>query len=1136
MKVKIYIGNDFEKLDLFDDENISLTAKLNDIEKLSNVFTDFSDSFTVPASKNNNELFKHYYDFDIDNTFNANIRVPAYIEIDTIPFRYGTIQLEAVKLKNHLPDNYKITFYGNITQLTTLFGDDVINDLDYDVTAGVKTKVRSDISQYDFEYNGPNIINGINLPTFKNGDIIIPLISYGNRDWEYDQGVASVDISKNAGAITDKELRPSLRIIRIIEAIENKYGITFSRGFLSKAIFQDLFIWMNNNPENELASGKVNWTSGNQEYLNLATDVFTYTLNGPQLTFEFRYKITPGSSDMNKDYEVYFVRDGVILGRQSFKGVADRTVGVRGLFNQPYPQTQSIELWVASREPIDFFAETWHRIYQVSGGSQGTRPVRYASGSNSLIPDFRAETALPKLKVIDFITGLMKMFKLIIRPITPNSFYLDTIDAFYSSGSFLDLTRYTNQEEVEVERPDIYSSIKFKYQKTDNVLGKRFREVNNPITEIGYGDLFAEYQNIESKSELNVELPFENMLFERLTKPNNDLTNIVIGQSQTLNGSELSPNKSKPILFYNNGISNLTATPIKFSYSGQSPFELAYVYLVGNTNNEILSQVTNSINFGAEVDPWHQFEIGNSLYLNFWSNWINTIYDTKQRKLNFKANIPSRFIDEISLNDRIIIGDKRYKINDYKINLSNADVELNLFKDIYTPLDPVLLTPTTITGDVSFITDWTSINSSSVFLYGPQTNRITMINLDGSLNTSFNAGTGFNTNNFLYTSILYDNQLNKLLFTGSFTTYNSVAANRIIRLNLDGTIDTSFVYGTGFNNYTTFSLIQGDKYIIGGRFSSYNGETGINRLIRLNKNGTRDTTFNIGTGFTSGGEATIDAKLGPNNEIYVSTYATLYNGVAIPRLVKLSADGVLDTTFNTNIGTGPNTGNLPNGLLLNENGLYFFGYFTQFNGNTRGRFVKLDAETGLDALDADFEFWRGTGFSADVFEGRFIYNDRILFRGLSTGLQYNGFTSSNNLIVDPDGSLFMTIPSGYSYTYNIGDYLYGVTTDGSIELIIDPVLESIDYTSFITNAGVKHFDISLRTVGAWTIDIHDYGYGTSWITPLVVEGNGSSTITFRVEEKASQLTPEVYLPRYGGFIINLANGCKRYITIKQNGL
>jgi hypothetical protein len=92
--------DDFNLLDLYEDENIGFTTKLSDIEKLSNVFLDFSDTFSLPATPNNSKLFKQYYDVDVDNTFNANIRVLGYIEIDSFPFRYGKIQLESVTVKN----------------------------------------------------------------------------------------------------------------------------------------------------------------------------------------------------------------------------------------------------------------------------------------------------------------------------------------------------------------------------------------------------------------------------------------------------------------------------------------------------------------------------------------------------------------------------------------------------------------------------------------------------------------------------------------------------------------------------------------------------------------------------------------------------------------------------------------------------------------------------------------------------------------------------------------------------------------------------------------------------------------------------------------------------------------------------
>ena len=71
-----------------------------------------------------------------------------------------------------------------------------------------------------------------------------------------------------------------------------------------------------------------------------------------------------------------------------------------------------------------------------------------------------------------------------------------------------------------------------------------------------------------------------------------------------------------------------------------------------------------------------------SLYNNFWSNWIATIYSTKQRKFKFEGYLPPRYIQQLSLNDRLIIGQNRYKISDYTIDLVTGKTTFNLFNDI----------------------------------------------------------------------------------------------------------------------------------------------------------------------------------------------------------------------------------------------------------------------------------------------------------------------------------------------------------------------------------------------------------------------------------------------------------------------
>ena len=242
MKTKIYIG-DGRLLDMFTDEPVQITSKLSDIEKLSNVFNDYSNSFSVPATPNNNTIFKHYYEYRIDNGFNANISVPGYIEIDTLPFRAGQIRLESVVLKEHRPSTYKITFFGSLRQLTDIFGDETIDRLDYTKDIfGNETKTLSNLSQFNYDYTGPNFLNTINNPSFKDGNVITPLIAYADRDWNYGTG-DSTDISGDSGAILDTELRPALRIANILYAIEAKYNISFTRDFFGKAVFNNMFIW-----------------------------------------------------------------------------------------------------------------------------------------------------------------------------------------------------------------------------------------------------------------------------------------------------------------------------------------------------------------------------------------------------------------------------------------------------------------------------------------------------------------------------------------------------------------------------------------------------------------------------------------------------------------------------------------------------------------------------------------------------------------------------------------------------------------------------------------------------------------------------------------------------------------------------
>lgn len=224
--------------------------------------------------------------------------------------------------------------------------------------------------------------------------------------------------------------------------------------------------------------------------------------------------------------------------------------------------------------------------------------------------------------------------------------------------------------------------------------------------------------------------------------------------------------------------------------------------------------------------------------------------------------------------------------------------------------------------------------------------KICKIDKFGNFDTNFNiGGTGFTVagpmQQITY-KIIKDNN-NRYLIGGWFTFYNEIGANRIIRLYGDGSIDNSFIYGTGFNNTVT-SIIQlnNGQYLIGGDFTTYNGNI-CNKLVRLNYNGTIDNTFQAQT-IIGSDLYIIRSIVEYNNKYYIGGYFWSYDGISKTGIIRLNNDGTLDTTFNTD-GTGFSNSTyytlVENILLLND-GLMVGGYFNKYNNIDALNIIRLD--------------------------------------------------------------------------------------------------------------------------------------------------------------------------------------------------
>jgi len=680
------------KVDLFKDENIELNSSVSNINDISKTFSDFSQSFTIPASDKNNAVFLHYYNTDIDSAFNnldevvrynPNIRIRGYIECGSLPFRYGVIQLEDVKLKDMQPDSYTVRFFSASVNLSDRFGDDDLTTLD--------------LSEFDHEYNA-----SIFDATYSNSlgeDLYYPLVTSARP---YQIGTADAnDITNNSGKLQFTELRPALKLIRIIEAIETKYNFTFDREFLGRAVFGNLHMWCFNNLEFSVDPNnavQIDFTTkGNLEDIAGVTVNLTdnyFVTNASLLSNATFITITPSAGFESTPYTLIRYLNG-----EPWTTVTG--VGTRRFPFRTNNDNAEHSFYILNQGSFHFTFKIEMKSF-VTGSLQ-----KSATMAEQIIEEPISISAnMPKIKVRDFITSLIKMFNLALVPVNSNSFNLLPLDDWYFQGNLIALTKYIDSKEVNFKRPKLFKDILFQHQKSGQIFNEKFR--NNQGGILGYGDLQGIYQ-IDG-TQLKVQTEVENLTFARLTDiATGDITNVQVGLSLDKNSQ---PYIGKPYIFYKCGFQNYD-TPIK----ANGHADLTKTYLTSTENDFILEQVSNSVNFSTDNSTFLFSEIPRNLYSNYWSDYISDLYSTKRRISNWKANLPIGIIIRLKLNDRIVIDDKAYIINSMKTNLSTGDVDLELLNYIGLPFTSVNSNIPLTADTVDYSADTTLLSADMNYIY-----------------------------------------------------------------------------------------------------------------------------------------------------------------------------------------------------------------------------------------------------------------------------------------------------------------------------------------------------------------------------------------------------------------------------------
>lgn len=275
--------------------------------------------------------------------------------------------------------------------------------------------------------------------------------------------------------------------------------------------------------------------------------------------------------------------------------------------------------------------------------------------------------------------------------------------------------------------------------------------------------------------------------------------------------------------------------------------------------------------------------------------------------------------------------------------------------------------------------------------------RLVALKPDGSISTEFITGSGLT--GWVYgigTKICYNNAADKIYVAGSFSSYNGTVTNTggggIVRLGLTGALDLTLNIGSGFNQPTTMVLVNADETIyVTGQFSTYKGVTAKN-IVKLLPNGDKDASFVFGTGFNSGNR--------PNN-IFRNSAGILicygcftnYNGTTANRIIALNDDGTVNTSYD--FGTGFSGGDIEK-IHQRADGKYIVsGSFTSYNG-------LLNSSYGL-ILYADFSFYSTIGYVSAIVADRTIseYTDDSI-SGLVYGYTDVDVVVNAKLTFDPE--------------------------------------------------------------------------------------------------------------------------------------
>ena len=448
-----------------------------------------------------------------------------------MPFRKGLIKLNDVKLKNGVPEFYNVTFVGETINLKTFLREEELQDLAW-------------LDNFSHINNFQARLNSLKQGQTKTVDgvtydkaIIIPLISHTQRFFYDSSGnfdradniawKGPIDPLRDKRGVFPEDVKYAIKVFLIIKALEKRYttangfrkNLVFSEDFFYKEnpALENLYLWCHRKKGKEVGPGQrdiVNfsencqdigvggcntilnppapWSFGNLEY----NQGFMFWI--PQQNTErmfMKWTIVPATGYLSTRYDIRVILQEQGIGEEIIaetnenQGTTSIEVAWDNFTATDRPFTPNVDLieTFARVNSLDDFAFGYELEIQWSyndiNGTRTTASARFSSTQTSidLLEDFTPTLQVPKIKNIDFLTGIFKLFNLTayVDEIT-DTIIVQPLDDFYASSTqTFDLTDIVESASHQVNEALPFTDIDFKYKEPKTILATQFNERNN---------------------------------------------------------------------------------------------------------------------------------------------------------------------------------------------------------------------------------------------------------------------------------------------------------------------------------------------------------------------------------------------------------------------------------------------------------------------------------------------------------------------------------------------------------------------------------------------------------------------------------------------------------------------------------